>query len=76
MTTARSIYFHQTSMTKWIATCGTATVATIEETVEDAEYRVVYRRTPSANPRNPNKTTRTLRGSLEQAQNRIIARGW
>lgn len=72
----RSIYFHQTSMTKWRAVCGAELVATIEEVIDDAEYRVVYLRTPFANPRNPARTTRTLRGTLEHAQNRILDRGW
>lgn len=71
-----SIYFKQTSMTTWVATCDGATVATISELVEDQKYRVVYYRTPNANKRNPRRTTRTLRGDLTHAQNRILNRGW
>ena len=66
----------QTSMDTWRATCGTALVATIEEVTDEMEYRVVYSRLPGANPRNPKKTTRTIRGTLEQVQNRILSRGW
>ena len=73
---SRTIYFAQTSLDTWKATCGSDKVATIREIEEDAEYRITYYRAPCDNPRNPAKTTRTLRGTLDHAQGRIAKRGW
>ena len=71
-----TIYFSQLDLTTWRAFCGRSTVATIKELTEDSIYHVTYRRTPGANPRNPAKTTRTVRGDLDHAQACITARGW
>jgi hypothetical protein len=60
----------------WAAIASGERVATIQEVEEGHTYTIVYQRLPGRPTTQPQRTTRTVHGDLDHAQDLVQRRGW